>query len=39
MTAVAAGAEVRICSGTPAEGMDRDGLAGTTCGKEMADEV
>lgn len=39
MTPAAAGAEVRICKGTPAEGMDREGLAGTTCGKEMVDDV
>lgn len=28
--ACTAGAEVRICRGTPADGTDREGLAGTT---------
>lgn len=33
------GAEARSCRGTPAEVMDREGLAGTTWGNEMADDV
>lgn len=33
------GAEARICRGTPADGMDREGPAGTTWGKEMPEEV
>ena len=38
-TPAPAGPDVRICKGTPAEGMEREGLAGTTCGNEMVDEV
>lgn len=38
-TPPAAGAEVRICNGRRAEGMEIEGLAGTTCGKEMVEEV
>jgi len=33
------GAEVRICKGTPAEGMEREEVAGTTWGKDIVEEV
>lgn len=39
LTGVCVAPEVRICRGTPAEGTDSGGGAGTTWGKEMEEEV
>lgn len=39
VTGPAEGAVVRICKGSPADGMESEGLAGTTWGKEMVEEV